>query len=651
MPNPVNRVFRLTASPVLSLPRAVKRLIVLTVDICLCVLATWLAFYLRLEEFVMINSELAMPVLVSVSVALPIFMAMGLYRAIFRYSGWPAIQAVARAMTLYGLVYMTIVMAVGLYGTPRTVGLLQPMILFFGVASSRLFARLWLGGLYRSELQKQSLAKVVIYGAGSAGRQLAAALAGGREMRVVGFLDDDDRLHGQVLDGLPIFSPTDLPELISTKDIGHVLLAMPSVSRARRNDILGQVSAHRVVVRTLPSLGDIAKGRVTVNDIREPDIEDLLGRETVPANRLLLAKKVAGKTVLVTGAGGSIGGQLCRQIIALSPSILLLAEINEFALYEIYNELEPHGAQSSINPQVRVVPLLCSVQDRDRVREIISTWVPDTIYHAAAYKHVPLVEHNLAEGMKNNVFGTLVVAEAAIEAGVSDFILVSTDKAVRPTNVMGATKRVAEMVLQALNARGDAKTRLSIVRFGNVLASSGSVIPKFRSQIRAGGPITVTHPEVNRFFMTIPEAAQLVIQAGALAKGGEVFVLDMGAPIKILDLAERLVRLSGLTLKTPANPEGDIAIQITGLRPGEKLYEELLIGGNPKSTSHPKIMKANEAFIPWSELSLELETIKRAADNNDLSAGISILKQLVAGFQPEGEIVDWVYLEKANQAV
>ena len=643
----MHRVFRLTASPVLGLPRAVKRLIVLAVDICLCVFATWLAFYLRLEEFVMIKGELGMPVLLSVAVALPIFMAMGLYQAIFRYSGWPAIQAIARSMMLYGLVYMAIVTAVGLDGTPRTVGVLQPMILFFGVASSRLLARLWLGGLYRMELQKQPLAKVAIYGAGSAGRQLATALAGGREMRVVGFLDDDDRFHGQVLDGLPIFSPTELPELVATKDVSHVLLAMPSVSRARRNDILKQLSDQRVIVRTLPSLGDIAKGRVTVNDIREPDIEDLLGREIVPANRILLAKKVTGKTVLVTGAGGSIGGELCRQIMALSPAILLLTEINEFALYEIHNELESHRTQSSMNPQIRVIPLLCSVQERDRVWEIISTWAPDTIYHAAAYKHVPMVEHNVAEGIKNNVFGTLVVAEAAIEVGVSDVVLVSTDKAVRPTNVMGATKRLAEMILQALNVRGVEETRFSIVRFGNVLASSGSVIPKFRSQIRAGGPITVTHPEVNRFFMTIPEAAQLVIQAGALAEGGEVFVLDMGAPIKILDLAERLVRLSGLTLKTQANPGGDIAIQITGLRPGEKLYEELLIGDFPTSTSHPKIMKANEDFIPWSELSLELETIKRAADNNDLSAAISIMKQLVAGFQPEGEIVDYVYLEQA----
>lgn len=649
MSDPMKRLFRSTASPVLALPRSIKRLIALSVDICLCVLATWLAFYLRLGEFVTISNELGRPTLISIIIVLPIFAATGLYRAIFRYSGWPAIQAVARAMSLYGLIYMTTVMVVGIEGTPRTIGLIQPLLLFFAVAGSRLLARFWLGGVYRTQEQKQGSPRVIIYGAGSAGRQLASALASGDEMQIIGFFDDDDRLHGHVLNGLPIFIPDDLPNLIASRGVSYVLLAMPSVSRTRRNEILRYVSEHRVVVRTLPSVADLAEGRVTVNDIKELDIDDLLGRDSVAPNHIFLAKKVTGKTVLVTGAGGSIGSELCRQIIALNPSILLLIEVSEFGLYTIHGELESQKIHFGSGPQVRIIPLLCSIQDYDRVSEIISAWRPNTIYHAAAYKHVPLVEHNLAEGIKNNVFGTLNVVEAAIDGGVSDFVLVSTDKAVRPTNVMGATKRLAEMTLQALDAKRDSKTCLSIVRFGNVLESSGSVIPKFRFQIGEGGPVTVTHPEVTRFFMTIPEAAQLVIQASALAEGGDVFVLDMGDPIKILDLAEHMIQLSGLTVKTPVNPEGDIAIEITGLRPGEKLFEELLIGNNPVTTSHPKIMRASETYIPWPELYPELEKIKRVMDNNDIATGFSMLKKLVDGFEPEGDVVDWIHIKQGKQ--
>jgi FlaA1/EpsC-like NDP-sugar epimerase len=396
----------------------------------------------------------------------------------------------------------------------------------------------------------------------------------------------------------------------------------------------------------LPSVTDLAQGKVTISDLRELDIDDLLGREPVMPNHILLAMNVQSKIVMITGAGGSIGSELCRQILAVGPSKLLLIEQSEFALYAIHQELEEKLAERLIE----LVPLMASVQDEERMREIMSTWRPDTVYHAAAYKHVPLVEHNPAEGIKNNVFGTLCAAQAAADSGVSDFVLISTDKAVRPTNIMGASKRLAELVLQALAATNPG-TKFSMVRFGNVLGSSGSVVPKFRQQIRDGGPITLTHPEITRYFMTIPEAAQLVIQAGAMAKGGDVFVLDMGQPVKILDLAIRMVELSGLTIKDAQNSEGDIEIEITGLRPGEKLYEELLIGENPHRTTHPRIMKAQEEFIPWKVLEDKLNALHLLLNSNDVSLIRSTLKDILPGYTPNEKIVDWVYLEQSSDSM
>jgi len=483
-------------------------------------------------------------------------------------------------------------------------------------------------------------------------------MANSHEMQVAGFLDDDDRLHGHVLNGQPIYNPVDLDNLATTLNISDVLLAMPSLSRKRRNEILSQIRVARVAVRTLPRVTDLAQGKVSISDLRELDIDDLLGREPVTPNHILLAKNIVGKVVLVTGAGGSIGSELCRQILAVKPAKLLLIEQSEFALYAIHQELEEKLAGLDVATPPILVPLLASVQDDDRMREIMSTWHPDTVYHAAAYKHVPLVEHNPAAGIKNNVLGTLRTAQAAAENGVSDFVLISTDKAVRPTNVMGASKRLAEMALQALAATqagtggavGTGGTKFSMVRFGNVLGSSGSVVPKFRQQIREGGPITLTHPEVTRYFMTIPEAAQLVIQAGAMAKGGDVFVLDMGQPVKIMDLARRMIELSGLTVKDEQSPEGDIEIAVTGLRPGEKLYEELLIGDNPKPTVHPRIMKAHEEFIPWAEFEAKLTALEMALNVNDVGVIRLMMQQLVAGYIPSDDIVDWVYLEQEAEA-
>jgi FlaA1/EpsC-like NDP-sugar epimerase len=559
------------------------------------------------------------------------------------------------------------------------------MLLLLFVGASRAAARVWLGGLYHQQLRKAALPQALIYGAGSTGRQLASAMANSPEIRVVGFLDDDDRLHGHALNGLPIQNPGDLTEILSVSPITDVLLALPSVSRQRRNDILNTLKPHKVAVRTLPGLSDIATGKVSLSDVRELDIDDLLGREPVKPNGLLINLNTHRKRVLVTGAGGSIGSELCRQILKTNPKQLLLVEMSEFALYQIHQELqailagerpsvtEPEEgatkaidskleAVGSIHTDVEIVPLLASVCDEVRMHEIMDTWKPHTVYHAAAYKHVPLVEHNPAEGVRNNVWGTRVCAEAAMRHGVLNFVLVSTDKAVRPTNIMGATKRLAEMVLQALaevNAAVAAQggraptTRItfSMVRFGNVLGSSGSVVPLFREQIKNGGPITLTHADITRYFMTIPEAAQLVVQAGAMGQGGDVFVLDMGQPIKIIDLARRMVELSGLTVRDELSPDGDIELTVTGLRPGEKLYEELLIGDNPKPTQHPRIMKANEQFLSWPELEQKLNALSIATSVNDVHVIRTILQDLVNGYQPTGEVVDWVHLATQSQAV
>lgn len=673
------------ARPVLAMPRLAKRITAVLVDASLCVLTVWMAFYLRLDLWVRLyddpywRSDLA--ALISLALALPVFAYKGFYKVIFRYSGLSAASAMLQTFGLYTLLYVTVITVIGIPDIPRTVGIIQPLLLFMAVGLSRAVARFWLGGLYQSLSRRASKPKVFIYGAGSAGRQLAAAMKNSQDMQVVGYLDDDDRLHGQVLNGLAIHDPADLPVLVESNGISSVLLALPSASRARRNAILSQIGQAKVSVHTLPSVSDLAQGKVTVSDLRELDIDDLLGRDAVAPNHILLARNITDKTVLVTGAGGSIGSEICRQALKLNPSKLLLVDVSEHALYAIHAELEASwykqqrlatmamepsssgdslavdGPVSDSNENHEtgricpVVPLLGSIRDGDRMQEILATWAPQTIYHAAAYKHVPLVEHNPAEGLKNNVFGTREMAELAMACNVSDFVLVSTDKAVRPTNIMGASKRLAEMVLQALASRKSPScaTRFTMVRFGNVLGSSGSVVPRFRQQIRDGGPITLTHPEITRYFMTIPEAAQLVIQAGAMARGGDVFVLDMGESVRIIDLARRMVELSGLTVRDEINPDGDIDIEIVGLRPGEKLYEELLIGNNPQPTNHPRIMRAQEDFLPWSELQQQLAALEMAVNNNDMGVVRLMLEQLVSGYIPNSEIVDWIHLQHLSE--
>lgn len=629
--------------PILSLPRVAKRIIVFSNDLCLCVLTVWLAYYLRLGEFVTISDKALFAAVGSMTIAMPIFVIFGLYRAIFRYTGWPALLTVARAILIYGLIYASIFTAIGVQGIPRTIGIIQPILLLLFLGASRLMARFWFGVEEKSQTNKGSRSKTLIYGAGKAGRQLAAAISNNNEMQVSGFLDDDERLHGHVLNGLPIYNPADLTALTETLSLSDVLLALPSVNRKRRQSIISQMRDAQVSVRTLPSVSDLAQGRVTISDIHDLDVDDLLGREPIEPDRHLLTKLITQKTIMVTGAGGSIGGELCRQILELKPDKLLMFEQSEFGLYNIQEQL--------VNKEtsVTLIPLLGSVQDEDRLEKVMSAWKPHTVYHAAAYKHVPLVEHNLTEGVKNNVLGTLNTARAALSHSVENFVLISTDKAVRPTNIMGASKRLSEIILQALAAENES-VNFSMVRFGNVLDSSGSVVPKFRQQIKNGGPVTITHPDITRYFMTIPEAAQLVIQAGAMAKGGDVFVLDMGEPVKIMELANRMIELSGLTIKNDENPEGDIAIEISGLRPGEKLYEELLIGGNAKPTLHSRIMKANEGYIPWKKLKVELSVLKTALNASDINTVQTMLSKVVAEYISSKDIVDWVYLNQLENS-
>ena len=615
---------------VLNWPREVKQLTVLALDVVLALISTWLAFGLRFDVWGRpVDAQWYVYILAPV-LALPIFVRFGLYRAIFRYTGQAALNATAKAVLLYSLLLTTILLSQHWQGVPRTLGVLQPLIFLILVGLSRAIARFWLAGIPVLGSGHHD-GRLLIYGAGTAGVQTASALQVSGQFKLVGFVDDDDTKVGRSINGLPIFASENMLTLVPRHKITDILLAMPTATRERRNKIIQSLEGLPVHVRSLPSMADLTSGKVTVQDFRELDIEDLLGREPVPPRTDLLAHDLAGQVVLVSGAGGSIGSELTRQIVEQKPRQLLLLDHNEFGLYSIHQELQ--ALCRNLGSQVELVPLLASVSNPERLQAVFAEYRPVTVYHAAAYKHVPMVEDNPGEGVRNNVFGTLNMAQAAVDAGVRRFVLISTDKAVRPTNVMGATKRMAELVLQAFAAK-HTQTLFSMVRFGNVLGSSGSVVPLFRRQLASGGPLTVTDAEVTRYFMTIPEAAQLVLQAGAMGQGGDVFVLDMGEPIKIIDLARRMLHLSGLSERSQAHPEGDIEISITGLRPGEKLYEELLIGDNPEPTEHPRIMKAREPFLPWMELQTELEVLRLAADQNNGSAIKAIFLRHVQGYQP-----------------
>jgi len=613
-------------SRLLLINRSRKRLIVYCFDALACLLAIVLAFSLRVGAL----SFPMDPPLLFAAVAIPLFSVTfwlkKIYRSIFRYSGGRTILQLAHAIALYSLPILVIFLFFGIPNIPRTVAIIQPMIFFGLIASGRLMARHILIDMLAARDHGGTARKVLVYGAGSAGQQLALSSRHDPRFNVVGFVDDDARLDGQRLDAIPVFSSSRLPSILGSEDISAVVLALPNIPRSRRAEIVNELREYHVHVQTLPELHELVDGSVSLSDLREVQVEDLLGRDPVQPNEILLARAIVGKTVMVTGAGGSIGSELCRSILRMRPSRLILAEMSELALYQIDAELRETLGEAA--DQVTIIPELLNLTDRPAVDRLFARNRPQTVFHAAAYKHVPLVEANVISGLRNNVLGTRYAAFAAAETGVDRFILVSTDKAVRPTNVMGASKRVCELVLQAL-AEGQAHTCFAMVRFGNVLGSSGSVVPRFQKQIRTGGPVTLTDRYVTRYFMTIPEAAQLVIQAGAMANGGEVFLLDMGEPVKIYDLARTMIDLSGLTVRDEDNLAGDIEIVEIGLRSGEKLYEELLIDAHAQSTNHPRISQARESSLPLNKLELLIGAMMDACEEGDTIAAMRVLKQLV----------------------
>lgn len=627
-----------------QLPLPAKHAVAMIADSMMLPAAFYAGYILRLGEFI---PSLAPPwwlFPLLPAICLPILAVFGVYRVVVRFIGLGALVAITQAMFLATLALGAVVFAFsGPHEVPRSVLPIFFVLSVIALGGGRLLFRELLNSLRPAGRVREPVA---IYGAGEAGRQLATALAGSHELVPVLFLDDQEALHGRQVQGLTVHAPSSLDALVTEYQLSRVLIAMPAISRSRQREILEFIEPSAVKVMVMPGLSELAQGHKRVDDLREVDLEDLLGRETVAPDPKLLHACIRGKNVMVTGAGGSIGAELCRQILQLEPSRLVLLDHSESVLYSIESELRALGAKKS---RTELVPVLGSVRDRMRMETAVRQWGVTTVYHAAAYKHVPLVEHNPLEGLRNNVFGTLHAARAARAAGVETFVLVSTDKAVRPTNVMGASKRLAEMVLQAMAAQSHG-TRFCMVRFGNVLESSGSVVPLFRQQIRCGGPVTVTHPEVLRYFMTIPEAAQLVIQAGSMGRGGEVFVLDMGEPVRIVQLAERMIHLSGLTLRSPENPNGDIEIVFTGLRSGEKLYEELLISDTDLPTSHPRIRCAQEEFLSWETFEPELQRLEQGIERQDMHEIRALLKRLVHGYEPEQAISDIVRTPGASSA-
>lgn len=620
----------------LKLSRFQKQMVAATADLFLLPLTFYLSVLLRYDSSTpQLFSMYFWMIVAAPLISIPIFLRLGLYRAVIRFIDQKIVYVVVLGVTL-SVVCMG-ALATFTHTAPLSRGVFGiywvSAILY--VVASRFLAR---GYLLRADDRNSDAIRVAIYGAGHSGMQLASALRAGREYLPVALIDDKKELHGAIIAGVQVWPSSALPRLVADKEIKEILLAMPALRKAQKKIILEQLEPLKIKIKVTPPITSLVNGELRVQDIRDIEIEDLLGRDTVEPDSNLISSCITGKTVMVTGAGGSIGSELCRQIVRLLPKRLLLLDMSEFALYSIEQDLQ------ELNIDVDILPFLGSVLEAEKCERILRIFAVDTIYHAAAYKHVPMVEHNPIEGIRNNAFGTLVLAQAAVAASVGCFVLISTDKAVRPTNVMGATKRLAELILQAFS-KTQHQTRFCMVRFGNVLGSSGSVVPLFRKQIMAGGPITLTHPEITRYFMTIPEAAQLVLQAGAMGEGGDVFVLDMGEPIKILDLATRMVHLSGLEVQGDSGGGDGIEIQHVGLRPGEKLYEELLIGSNVVGTQHPLIMRAQETEIPWVDLRTLLAALDGACDQFDFEQVRALLLQAVAEYAPQCGIEDFLWQE------
>jgi len=631
----------------LSLSRFHKQLIMLLADVIMLYFALWASYSMRLGQLYFPDKSELWVFLVIPLIAIPIFILLGLYRAIVRYIGFRALWTIIKGVTLYAVLWFAVVFYVGLEGSipiPRSIALINWLAAILLIGGSRMVVRWWFAGIGLFEPSLQKLKRnVIIYGAGTAGIQLAAVLAYSKEYNPTAFLDDKSELHKKTINALRVYSLKDLDKTILKLDIDEIFLAIPSASHTSRKRVIQLLESYPVHVRTLPSMTEVADGKIKLEDIKEIDLEDLLGRDSVAPDKALFNACIKDKLILVTGAGGSIGSELCRQILSRSPKKLIFFEQSEYNLYRIEQELKQ--LINSHDWQIELIPILGCVTNEKRVSEVLSHYSVDTIYHAAAYKHVPLVEHNVVEGVRVNTLGTYTVAESALRHHVSTFILISTDKAVRPTNVMGASKRFAELILQAL-ATQSSSTKFSMVRFGNVLGSSGSVVPFFREQIKQGGPVTVTHPDIIRYFMTIPEAAQLVIQAGAMGvegAGGDVFVLDMGEPVKINELAIKMIHLMGFTVKNENMPDGDIEIEYSGLRPGEKLYEELLIGNNVTGTKHPRIMRAEEDAYTWDEIQSYLERLKQSVNHLNSEEVRQLLIEVVKGYMPseKNEDVLW----------
>ncbi|MCL7942307.1 polysaccharide biosynthesis protein [Halomonas sp. ATCH28] len=622
----------------LRLSRKKKCIIQMLADTLLLPISFYLALLLKQDSFsLLIDARIVDILILSVPLSLIIFLKIGFYRSLIRYIGLKILKTLSIGVLLSTLVISATATLQGVT-LPISALMIYAMIALFLLGGLRLFLR----SLYLHSMMRYKT-RVIIYGAGSAGSQLATSLRKDPNFSPVAFIDDWRGMHGTFVEGLKVHAPEELSRLINNYGVKRILLAMPSAPRARRREIMKMLETLSTPVQTIPGMADVISGRARINEIRDIMIEDLLGRDPVPPDQALLDANIRNRVVLVTGAGGSIGTELCRQVLHQQPRELLLFEICEYSLYRLEQELQQLAKEADISVSIKT--LLGSVQDRSRLESVMRTFGVQTIYHTAAYKHVPMVEHNSVQGIRNNVFGTLQTAQAAIATGVETFVLISTDKAVRPTNVMGATKRLAELICQAL-ATEQHTTRFCMVRFGNVLGSSGSVVPLFRKQIAQGGPITVTHPDITRYFMTIPEAAQLVIQAGAMGRGGDVFVLDMGEPVRIYDLAAEMVSLSGLELVTPENPEGDIEIVYSQLRPGEKLYEELLLGEGVTKTTHPRIMTANEVAWGWSRLEAYLEQLHQATETMQHERIRELLCEAPTAYTPQSKIADLLWRDR-----